>query len=114
MSGTPYTTISVDAPHVTLINVFTVAPQRQAELVDMLDRATTEVFVHLRGFHSANLHASLDGSRVVNYAQWASQEAFEVMLDRQDTQEHMKEIMTVADQVEPRLFTVRAVHNVDG
>jgi quinol monooxygenase YgiN len=113
VSGTPHTTISVGAPHVTLINVFTVAPEHQAELVEALDRSTVETFVRIPGFRSANIHASLDGTRVVNYAQWASKEHFEAMLGRHDTQEHMKEIMTIAEKAEPHLYTVRAVHNIE-
>jgi quinol monooxygenase YgiN len=112
VSERQYTTIAVDAPLVTLINVFTVTPERQAELVEALDRSTAETFVHLPGFGSANIHASLDGTRVVNYAQWASQEHFQAMLGRDDVQEHMKEIMTIAETAEPRLFLVRAVHNI--
>jgi quinol monooxygenase YgiN len=104
------TTISVAAPHVTLINVFTVAPDRQARLAEALDRATVELFVHVPGFRSANIHVSLDGTRVVNYAQWASVAAFEAMAARPDAQRHMAEIMTIADRVEPRLYTVTAVH----
>jgi heme-degrading monooxygenase HmoA len=108
-----FTSISTDAPVVTLINVFTVAADRQGALVAALDRATAEVFVGLPGFRSANIHASLDGVRVVNYAQWASEEAFNEMRERAEVQEHMKEIMTIADGFEPRLFSVRAVHNIE-
>jgi heme-degrading monooxygenase HmoA len=113
MSGAPHTMISVDAPVVTLINVFTVVPRRQAELVEALNHATTAIFVNIPGFHSANIHASLDGTRVVNYAQWASPEHFEAMLNRRDVQQHLKEIMAIAENAEPRLFTVRAVHNIE-
>jgi heme-degrading monooxygenase HmoA len=108
-----YTTISTDSPGVTLINVFTVAADRQDELVAALDRATAEVFFGVPGFRSANIHASLDGVRVVNYAQWASEEAFNAMLGRADVQAHLKEIRTIADAAEPRLFQVRAVHNIE-
>ena len=108
-----YTTISTDAPGVTLVNVFTVAADRQDDLVAALDRATAELFIGLPGFRSANIHASLDGVRVLNYAQWASEEAFNAMRERVDVQAHMKEIMTIADAFEPRLFTVRAVHNIE-
>src|SRR5689334_6910499 len=111
--GAVYTTIATDAPGVTLINVFTVAADRQEALVTALDRATAEVFVGLPGFRSANIHASLDGVRVVNYAQWASEAAFTAMLERPDVQAHMKQIMTIADAYEPRLFTVHAVHNIE-
>src|SRR3954470_19262003 len=108
-----HTTISTDAPGVTLMNIFTVAAERQDELGAALDRATAEVFVGLPGFRSANIHASLDGVRVVNYAQWASEESFNAMRERADVQAHMKEIMTIAAAFEPRLFTVRAVHNIE-
>lgn len=54
----------------TLINVFTVAPERQQELVTLLIDATHQTMKHLPGFVSANIHRSLDGKKVVNYAQW--------------------------------------------
>ena len=73
--STHTTTIDVtcDTDQVTLVNVFTVDPTRQIELVDALDDATSKIFVTVPGFISANLHTSLDGTRVINYAQWASE-----------------------------------------
>jgi Antibiotic biosynthesis monooxygenase len=62
--------IRADAPVVTLINVFTVDPVDQQRLVEAWGRATDDVMRHLPGFVSANLHRSLDGTKVVNYAQW--------------------------------------------
>jgi antibiotic biosynthesis monooxygenase (ABM) superfamily enzyme len=76
----PSTTITVGAPVATLINVFTVRPERQRELADLLITATEEVMQHLPGFVSANIHVSADGARVVNYAQWETAEAFQSML----------------------------------
>lgn len=38
------TTISPDAPPSTLINVFTVAPENQQRLLDLLDAATEPTF----------------------------------------------------------------------
>ncbi len=64
--------ISEGAPVLTVINVFSVAPERQSALVELLERATREVVRHQPGFVSANLHVGLDGDRVANYAQWAS------------------------------------------
>lgn len=54
---------------VTLINVFTVAREHQQALLDLLEQATCEVMAKQPGFISANFHKSLDGTRVVNYAQ---------------------------------------------
>ena len=64
------TTIVEKKPVCTLINVFTVKPERQQELLDVLTEATEEVIKHLPGFISANFHKSVDGVRVANYAQW--------------------------------------------
>ncbi len=104
------TTIAPDQRVVTLINVFTVAPERQQQLVDLLDRATEDVMRHLPGFVSANLHASLDGTRVVNYAQWRSVEDFRAMLQNSDAAPHMAAAADLA-HFEPHLYTVRAVHH---
>jgi quinol monooxygenase YgiN len=74
------TTIDPSADVVTLINVFTVAPENQRRLLDVLTEATTSVVAAMPGFVSANFHRSLDGSRVTNYAQWRSREDMEAML----------------------------------
>lgn len=66
------TTIAIDQDVATLINVFTVTRMTQQPLVDLLTEATEQVMRHRPGFISANIHASLDGTRVVNYAQWRS------------------------------------------
>lgn len=111
MSSTPHTTIAMDAPGVTLINVFTVDPTRQEELVDALDRVTAEIYVTIPGFISANFHASLDGTCVVNYAQWASVEHFEAMHRDPRVLANSGKIARIANKVEPRLFTVRTIHH---
>ena len=77
-------TISKDNDVVTLINVFTVAPEDQQRLVDVLVDATQSVMRKQPGFISANIHRSLDGTRVTNYAQWRSREAFEAMLGERE------------------------------
>jgi heme-degrading monooxygenase HmoA len=105
------TTISADAPVATLINVFTVEAARQRELVDLLVLATEEVMQHLPGFIAANIHASADGTKVVNYAQWESAEAFHAMLDTAAAQVHMRQAAAIADQFDPHLYTVESVHH---
>ena len=64
----------------TLINLLTVRPDCQRQLVELLVTATKEVMHGLPGFIAANIHASADGTRVVNCAQWRSAEAFQAML----------------------------------
>ncbi|MEU1388137.1 MULTISPECIES: antibiotic biosynthesis monooxygenase [unclassified Nonomuraea] len=107
----PSTTITADAPVATLINVFTVQADRQRELVDLLTRATEDVMRHLPGFVSANIHASTDGIRVVNYAQWRSADDFHAMLDIPQAQVHMRQAAALADHFDPHLHTVESTHH---
>ncbi|WP_424216321.1 antibiotic biosynthesis monooxygenase family protein (plasmid) [Streptomyces sp. BI20] len=97
-------------PVATLINVFTVAPERQAELVAVLAEATETTMRHLPGFLCANFHLSRDGERVVNYAQWESEEHYWAMRANPEAQVHMDLAATIATDVQPRLFTVASHH----
>jgi quinol monooxygenase YgiN len=90
------TMIQPGQPLVTLINVFTVEPENQARLVDLLVEATEQVMRHIPGFVSANIHRGLDGRHVANYAQWGSREAFERMLGDPEARRHMEPIMRLA------------------
>ncbi|MFI7462316.1 antibiotic biosynthesis monooxygenase family protein [Nonomuraea sp. NPDC049646] len=107
----PSTTITTDAPVATLINVFTVRADRQRELVDLLTRATEDVMRHLPGFVSANIHAGVDGTRVVNYAQWRSADDFHAMLAAPEAQVHMRQAAALADHFDPHLHTVESIHH---
>jgi quinol monooxygenase YgiN len=104
------TTIDPTQPVTTLINTFTVRPERQAELVALLSKATEEVMVDMPGFVSANIHASADGVRVVNYAQWTSEEAMRAMLANPAAKPHLAAAAEIAESFEPRIYTVEAVH----
>ena len=104
------TTIRQHAEYATLINVFTVEPDRAKQLADLLSRSTDEVMRHLPGFRSANIHLSTDGTRVVNYAQWDSAAAFEAMTADPMAREHMVAAAELATSFDPHLYTVESVH----
>ena len=104
------TTIAQNNDCATLINVFTVAPGRAAELASLLDTVTEEVMRHQPGFRSANIHLSTDGSRVVNYAQWDSAQAYSAMLANPTAREHMSQAAALAISFDPHLYTVESVH----
>lgn len=105
-----HTTIATDQDLLTLINVFTVTPENQQQLVDVLSKACNEVMLDRAGFISANVHPSLDGTRVVNYVQWRSREDLEAMLADPGAREHIEEALTLAAS-EVNLYTVGAVHH---
>jgi len=104
------TTIDADSGVLTLINVYEVEPERQAELAERLAEATETVMRRLPGFVSVNIHRSLDGNRVANYAQWASKEDFDRMLKSPEAQAEMKRFAAIAKSVSPALYAVSSVH----
>lgn len=66
---------------------------------------------HRPGFVSANIHASTDGTRVVNYAQWATAADFQTMLQDPTAGEHMARAKQLAESFEPNLYGVVSVHH---
>ncbi len=90
------TSISKNSNIITLINIFTVDSQNQQRLVDMLVETTEQIMNMQEGFISANIHKSLDGTRVVNYAQWESRDAFEKMLKNPKVIVHMNDILNIS------------------
>lgn len=100
------TTIRKGTSPLTLVNVFHVEPENQQALVDLLIGATEQGMRHIDGFVSANIHRSLDGKRVVNYAQWRSREDFEAMLQNPEAVPHMKKAEALVDSYDPILCEV--------
>jgi heme-degrading monooxygenase HmoA len=90
-------TISKKNEAATLVNVFTVEPGNQQKVVDMLREATEKTMKNVPGFISASIHKSLDGVRVVNYAQWRSPKDFEAMRNDPQAQAHMKPLMEISN-----------------
>lgn len=93
----------------TLINVFTVVPEKQQAVVDLLVRATEQDVKILAGFISANIHKSDDGLRVVNYAQWENKEAFENFLRNPRANAHFKQAEEIAEKIDFHTYTVEHV-----
>lgn len=89
--------IEVSAGCVTLINVFTVAPEKQGRLIELLEQATRTVIRQQPGFISANLHAGLDGNRVANYAQWASVDDMNAMIADPECRSHLDECSAISE-----------------
>lgn len=96
----------------TVINVFTVAPQQQARLIELLTRATETSVRHVSGFVSAALHRSLDGTKVTMYAQWATPEDYDRMRARPDASPFLSEALTIA-RFDPGFYEVTEVFTPD-
>src|SRR5262245_1826712 len=104
----PSTAIVPRDTQITLINVFSADSDRQDQLIQLLNEATEKVMKRQSGFVSANIHKSLDGTRVVNYAQWRSKGHFEAMLKNPDAGHHMKAAGTMA-KARAALYMVNGV-----
>ena len=92
----------------TVINVFSVAENDQARLMELLTRATETSVRHVPGFIAAALHRSLDGRKVTMYAQWRSAEDYERMRARPDASPFLAEALTIAT-FDPGLYDVAEV-----
>jgi heme-degrading monooxygenase HmoA len=103
-------TIDPQAKVVTLINIYEVAPEKQAELAELLSAATDETFRHMPGFISINIHRSMDGNRVANYTQWASKDEFERMGKSPEAQALFRKFSALAESVAPTVYQVSSVH----
>jgi quinol monooxygenase YgiN len=99
------TTISPNAKIVTLINVFTVEPANQRQLLELLARATETSVRYAPGFISASLHRGLDGTKVTMYAQWRSIEDYEAMRENPAPLPYLQQALTIA-KFEPGMYEV--------
>jgi quinol monooxygenase YgiN len=98
-------TISTSSAVVTVINVFTVAPENQARLIELLTRATETTVSRVPGFVSASLHRSLDGAKVTMYAQWRSLDDYQRMRENPTASPFLTEALTFSS-FEPGLYRV--------
>jgi quinol monooxygenase YgiN len=99
------TTISPGRKLVTLINVFTVEPTNQRQLVELLARATETSVRHESGFVSASLHRSLDGTKVTMYAQWRSVEDYQKMRENPAPLPYLQQALAIA-KFDPGMYEV--------
>lgn len=99
-------TISKDNNALTLINVFTVVPEKQNELLDFLIQNTDEFISKCPGYISASFHKSIDGKNVVVYAQYENMEAFQGMIQSEGGQKMVTEGSKLAESAQRNLCYV--------
>lgn len=104
------TILNSSAGYFTLINTFTVEPEKAEALLAILSKATEEVFLHAPGFVSANLHISDDQRHVANYGQWRSKQDYEQAGKNPAVQRHMREAAKLVSSFEPVFYELVKVH----
>jgi quinol monooxygenase YgiN len=90
------TTISPSRKPVALINVFTVEPENQQKLLELLTRATETSVRHSPGFISSSLHRGPDGTKVTMYAQWRSVEDHQAMRENPAPLPYLQQALAIA------------------
>jgi heme-degrading monooxygenase HmoA len=104
--GAKSATISAVASTLTVINTFGVTAEKADVLIAELVQAAKGVMRQRRGFISASIHKSMDGMRVVNYAQWACKTDFDNMIEDPEVKAHMAICEALAKSVEPVIYDV--------
>jgi quinol monooxygenase YgiN len=99
-------TISAEERLMTYINVFHCKPENQQALSAAIHKETDEVVRHMPGFISANVHCSVDGSRVTNYAQWSELAAFQEHIRSEAGRALILELHKYADNVDVHVYQV--------
>jgi heme-degrading monooxygenase HmoA len=90
-AGTNPTRISKDTNLVTVVNMFSVKPENQKKLLQLLEDLRV-VVEKLPGFISANVHRSFEGTRIVSYAQWNTKEDYQAVYTNSDVKPILDEI----------------------
>ncbi|TGB14473.1 antibiotic biosynthesis monooxygenase [Streptomyces sp. MZ04] len=107
-------TISTGDGLMTYINVFHCKPENQQALSVAIRKETDEVVRHMPGFISANVHCSVDGSRVTNYAQWSELSAFQKHIRSEEGRALILELHKYADDVDVHVYQVDWIVSADG
>jgi hypothetical protein len=97
----------------TLVNTFHTSRERQGAIVSSLRQFTQTHARHLPGFVGASIHASLDGTRVLNYVQWRHESDLRAMLATAEAKAHMAEVGALADRIDPTPYAVAWVESLD-
>jgi quinol monooxygenase YgiN len=105
------TTIVAKSQLTTVVTVFTVEPEHQQELVDILLDASR--FIRRQpGFVSLNIHSSEDATHVMTYSQWQSREAFDDGVQNATVIPYVQAVLKLAT-FEPHFYEVVAVVHAD-
>jgi len=61
----------------TVINILSVNPENQNDLIEIWSKFLNDIAKNQPGFIGSSIHKSFDGQRVVSYSQWKSDEDFQ-------------------------------------
>lgn len=89
--------------YITFVNVLSVDPEMTEAVCAMLRTMTEDVLRRHRGLLGAQVHRSLDGTRVMNVTQWRSPDDLDGVLADPAVRERMRHLLTVASS-DPEVY----------
>lgn len=101
------TMLDLENQLVTVIVLFKVKEGQQAAVVEQVKRLFA-IAKQQPGFVSANLHRSLDGVKVANYAQWESQDALGAFRQLSEAQVEVNKLRQLVDEMDSHIYEIVA------
>lgn len=98
--------ISVDQSCCTVLEIFNVSPDHQQTLIQALQDFTSSKVKEKPGYIASNLLKSLDGVRVLNYAQWETAAAYQSAQASPDFQANLKPLQSWIEGVDTNTYEV--------
>lgn len=99
--------LDLDNALVTIIVLFRVKDGRQSEVVEQVKQLFA-VAQNQPGFVSANLHRSLDGAKVANYAQWTDQESLQAFRNLPETATLVEQLQDMVEDMDSHQYEIVA------
>ena len=104
-------TISKTSPVQTVITTFEMTPGTCQDLMDELVDAYDSFISKQPGFVGSGLHVNDAQTRIANYSQWESREAFQAMLRSDEMRARNRRINELCRSFEPVMYDVVASFN---
>jgi quinol monooxygenase YgiN len=93
-----------------MVNVFDVEPDKQKELAEVMSEGAEKFIRHRPGCISVNILLSLDGKRLLYFAQWVSKADIKATMADPDVQVYRDKAAALA-KPDPHAYTVYSVHH---
>ncbi len=97
----------------TVIIMFTVEPEQQQKLVDVIISEVERWVRYRPGLVSSHFHKSLDGTRIVNYAQWATEEAWQAFTQDTEATVLRQKIESVGKEISQDVHSYKVYRSIE-
>ncbi len=94
----------------TVITTFETSPGDCEDLLDGLRSAYAEFISKQPGFIAAGLHVNDAQTRIANYSQWESREAFQAMLRSDEMRKRNRGFSALCRSFEPVMYEVAGTY----